>query len=115
MRNNFSLILLTLWMPIAGAQTATDLSAISVGELGKVQSETILFKAKAERAKAELEANGTLPSPPASDAVSYCRAHSRHDGYILRAAPIGIAGGERNQRLRTEITGKPDLQRRQRA
>lgn len=64
MRNNFSLILLTLWMPIAGAQTATDLSAISVGELGKVQSETILLKAKAERAKAELEANGTLPSPP---------------------------------------------------
>ncbi|WP_374439838.1 type IV pilus biogenesis protein PilP [Pseudomonas panipatensis] len=35
-----------------------SLSGISVGELGKVQSETILLKAKAERLKAERESNG---------------------------------------------------------
>ncbi|MHB9801246.1 type IV pilus biogenesis protein PilP [Pseudomonas sp. MT3] len=42
-----------------------SLSGISVGELGKVQSETILLKAKAERLKAERESNGedTSSSP----------------------------------------------------
>lgn len=63
MRNKLSMILLTLWMPIAGAQTDSELSAISVGELGRVQSETILFKAKAERAKAEREASTSLSEP----------------------------------------------------
>ncbi|WP_438299542.1 type IV pilus biogenesis protein PilP [Pseudomonas sp. NMS19W] len=65
MRNNLSLFFLACWLPITNALAAVpDLSGINVGELGKVQSETILFKAKAERSKAELEANGTLPSSP---------------------------------------------------
>lgn len=39
---------------IAGdAMAGPDLSGISVGELGQVQSETIMFNARAERAKAE--------------------------------------------------------------
>lgn len=63
MRSNYGRLFLTLWMPIAGAQAASDLSAISVGELGRVQSETILLKAKAERTKAEREASGSLTVP----------------------------------------------------
>lgn len=42
---------------IAHADEAT-LSGINVGELGRVQSDTILLKAKAERAKAQREAEG---------------------------------------------------------
>ncbi|MCI1021417.1 type IV pilus biogenesis protein PilP [Pseudomonas putida] len=42
----------------------SDLSAISIGELGKIQSETILLKAKAERAKAEREVNGEATVSP---------------------------------------------------
>lgn len=48
--------------------TSPDLSGISVGELGQVQSETILLKAKADRAKAERDAthvDSTVQSPPA--------------------------------------------------
>ncbi|WP_252090658.1 type IV pilus biogenesis protein PilP [Pseudomonas sp. MWU13-3659] len=64
MQNNLSLVLLSLLLPIAGAQAAeSGLSGISVGELGRVQSETILLKAKAERTKAEREAAGPLPEP----------------------------------------------------
>ncbi|NWN46590.1 type IV pilus biogenesis protein PilP [Pseudomonas sp. MAFF 301514] len=65
MRNNPSVLFLTCWLPFTSALAAVpDLSGISVGELGKVQSETILFKAQAERTKAELEANGTIPNAP---------------------------------------------------
>lgn len=45
-----------------------SLSGISVGELGKVQSETILLKAKAERLKAERESNGEDTSSSAQQA-----------------------------------------------
>lgn len=67
MQNKLSLLLLSLWLPVAAAQAAESaLSGISIGELGRVQSETILFKAKAERAKAEREASdtGTPPQQP---------------------------------------------------
>jgi len=65
MRNNLSLLFLACWLPFTSALASVpDLSGISVGALGKVQSETILFKAQAERTKAELEANGTLPNAP---------------------------------------------------
>lgn len=70
MRNNLSLVLLSLWLPITGVQaTESGLSGISVGELGRVQSETILFRAKAERTKAEREASGPLPEPSQAAAL----------------------------------------------
>jgi len=70
MPNNLRLMFLSLWLPILSVPAvASDLAGINVGELGKVQSETILFKAKAERIKAEREATATAPStPPAVDA-----------------------------------------------
>ena len=65
MRNNLSLLFLACWLPITSALAAVpDLSGINVGELGKVQSETILLKAQAERTNAQLEANGILPNAP---------------------------------------------------
>lgn len=79
-----------------------SLSGISVGELGKVQSETILLKAKAERLKAERESNGEdtssspqqapngfpgsfmqQPAQPATPAPS--RASSEPDLPVVRA------------------------------
>ena len=65
MRNNLSLLFLACWLPITSALAAVpDLSGINVGELGKVQSETILLKAQAERTNAQLEAHGILPNAP---------------------------------------------------
>lgn len=61
---------LTLAGPVLAAETtssATD--GITVGELSRVQSETILFKAQGERAKALREINGSsqaTPAPPLS-------------------------------------------------
>lgn len=67
MPNNLRLMCLSLWLPFLSAQAvASDLAGINVGELGKVQSETILFKAKAERAQAEREATAKAPSTPQS-------------------------------------------------
>lgn len=59
MQNKLSLVLLSLWLPITVVQAAEPgLSGIDVGELGRVQSETILFKAQTERNKAERTASG---------------------------------------------------------
>lgn len=59
MQNKLSLVLLSLWLPITIVQAAEPgLSGIDVGELGRVQSETILFKAQTERNKAERTASG---------------------------------------------------------
>lgn len=59
MQNKLSLVLLSIWLPITVAQAAEPgLSGIDVGELGRVQSETILFKAQTERNKAARTAAG---------------------------------------------------------
>ncbi|GAC1038719.1 type IV pilus biogenesis protein PilP [Pseudomonas sp. No.117] len=65
MSNDLSLavigaLLLTLAGPVLAADTKSpDPDGITVGELSQVQSETILFKAQGERAKALREINGT--------------------------------------------------------
>lgn len=68
MRNSNVLALILGWLPIVCPHAAElNLSGINVGELGQVQSETILYKAKAERAKAKHEADNsdikTQPQP----------------------------------------------------
>ncbi|CAI8926001.1 type IV pilus biogenesis protein PilP [Pseudomonas chlororaphis] len=52
--------------------SSSELAGISVGELGKVQSETILLKAKAERAKAEqqvTQGDQTIAAQPTSSGL----------------------------------------------
>ncbi|KTT03281.1 type IV pilus biogenesis protein PilP [Pseudomonas rhizoryzae] len=52
-------LMLTLAGPVLAAETkSADPDGITVGELSRVQSETILFKAQGERAKALREING---------------------------------------------------------
>lgn len=53
MRNNPVWLLLVVAIAPNANASEPALSGISVGELGKVQSETILYKAKAELAKAQ--------------------------------------------------------------
>lgn len=62
MRNNAVGLLIVAAFATNAFATPSELSGISIGELGKVQSETILLKAKAERAKAEREMKGE-PTP----------------------------------------------------
>lgn len=99
-----------------------SLSGISVGELGKVQSETILFKAKAERTKAERESNGEdtssstqqapngfpgafmqQPAQPAAPAPS--RASSEPDLPVVRA----ITGSSRQLQATLLFSGGFEL------
>lgn len=61
-----------------------DLSGINVGELGKVQSETILFRAQAERAKAARDIDGALTS--SSTAVGGLEGMTAQQAPILREA-----------------------------
>lgn len=59
--------MLTLAGPVLAAETkSSDPDGITVGELSRVQSETILFKAQGERAKALREINGSSQATPAS-------------------------------------------------
>lgn len=68
MRNNAVGLLIVAAFATNAFATPSELSGISIGELGKVQSETILFKAKAERAKAEREMKGE--STPSAQSVT---------------------------------------------
>lgn len=51
---------------VAAEQTHTDLSRINIGELSQVQSEALLFKAQAERARAQesIQGPGTTSTAP---------------------------------------------------
>lgn len=62
MRINSACILLVGMYATNALASETVLSGISVGELGKVQSEAILYKAKAERDKAQKEAENVAGS-----------------------------------------------------
>lgn len=65
-------ILLTLAGPVLAAETKSpDPDGITVGELSRVQSETILFKAQGERAKALREINGTSAQASTAPQTSY--------------------------------------------
>lgn len=64
MRSNSLSLLIAAAFATNALATPSELSGISIGELGKVQSETILLKARAERAKAEREVNGESPASP---------------------------------------------------
>ncbi|SFY09054.1 type IV pilus biogenesis protein PilP [Azotobacter vinelandii] len=69
MRNNFTPALAAMLMSFGLSSHAAEpqLSGIQVGELGRLQSETILFKAQAERAKAERSINqDDSPRPQAA-------------------------------------------------
>lgn len=59
-----------------------DLSGINVGELGKVQSETILYRAQAERAKAERDIGAAVTS--SSTAVAGLEGLTSQPTPILR-------------------------------
>lgn len=70
MRNNPLWLFVITTIASNAFASSPELAGISVGELGKVQSETILFKAKAERAKAEreiLQGDSTTESQTASN------------------------------------------------
>lgn len=72
MRNNSVSLLIIAAFATNAFAAPSELSGISIGELGKVQSETILLKAKAERAKAEREMKGepAQSAQPVSNGVS---------------------------------------------
>ena len=88
--NSLGLALLCLLAAEAVASPA-DLSGIDVGELGRIQSQTILLKARAELEKAEREVNdvgnaaqapqtthGAFPSGAASQAPDGGRQQLQH-------------------------------------
>ncbi|GEM_PF-780759 len=77
MSNDLSLVLLGTLMlavtaPVIAAEAkSSDPDGITVGELSRVQSETILYKAQGERAKALREINGTSPQATTTPQPSY--------------------------------------------
>lgn len=67
MRNSHRRVLLAgLLLGATAAQAAEPYAGVSVGQLSQVQSETLLYQAMAERAKAKraLEAEGDSLTPP---------------------------------------------------
>lgn len=65
-------LVLTLAGPVLAAETKSPApDGITVGELSQVQSETILFKAQGERAKALREINGTGAQAASTPQPSY--------------------------------------------
>ncbi|AZC83956.1 MULTISPECIES: type IV pilus biogenesis protein PilP [Pseudomonas] len=72
MRNRFVWFFCIAAIASNAFASSSELAGISVGELGKVQSETILLKAKAERAKAEqqiTQGNQTIAVQPTSSGL----------------------------------------------
>lgn len=62
MPNKHHWMALAAVLAMANAHAADEsLSSINIGELGRVQSQTILYKAKAERAEAQQKAEGSFP------------------------------------------------------
>lgn len=89
-------LVLTLAGPVLAAETKSPApDGITVGELSQVQSETILFKAQGERAKALREINGTGAQPASTPQPSYLPQPATTP--ISRVSGIGEQSGTTEQ------------------
>jgi len=107
MQNKHSWLAFVAVVVMVNAQAADDtLSSINIGELGKVQSQTILYKAMAERRDAQRKAEGQslddfLPNGtiPAGQPLAVQGEPLSEDSRLPVVA--GITGS--NQRLRATV------------
>ncbi len=92
MSNDLSLavlgaLMLAVTAPVIAAEAkSSDPDGITVGELSRVQSETILYKAQGERAKALREINGTSAQPTTAPQPNYLSQPVVTPGRVTGAA-----------------------------
>ncbi|WP_425928638.1 type IV pilus biogenesis protein PilP [Pseudomonas sp. NyZ201] len=77
MPNNPLVLALLCLLAAEAVASPVDLSGIDVGELGRIQSRTILLKAQAEMAKAERDANDAGATVQAVHGASPARIESQ--------------------------------------